>query len=39
LGNARSGLGSVLHLDVAYPVGGPRDLDKLQFIIETRRSF
>ena len=39
LGNARSGFGSVLHIDLAYPLDGPTDLDRLQLVIETRGSF
>lgn len=39
LGSARSGLGNVLHIDLAYPLDGPRDLDRLQLLIGTHRSF
>ena len=39
LGSARSGLGNVIHIDLAYALDGPRDLDKLQLVIGTQRSF
>jgi len=39
LGNLRSGLGNVLHLDIAMPLNGPADLKNLQFLVETRKSF
>lgn len=39
LGNARSALGNVLHIDLAFPLNGPRDISSMQFIVETRRSF
>ena len=38
-GSSRSALGNVLHVDVAYPLDGDRSARKLQFIIETRKSF
>ncbi len=39
LGNSRSGLGSVIHIDVAFPLDGGSDIDKVQFLIETRKEF
>lgn len=39
LGSARSGLGNVLHIDLAVPLNGGREIDGLQLLIETRRSF
>ena len=39
LGSARSGLGNVLHIDVAFPLDGGDDIDSVQFLIETHRSF
>ncbi|MCB1555027.1 MAG: BamA/TamA family outer membrane protein [Xanthomonadales bacterium] len=39
LGNTRSALGNVIHVDLAFPVGGPSDIDRLQFVIEARREF
>jgi outer membrane protein assembly factor BamA len=37
LGNSRSALGNVLHLDVAFPLDG--DVRSPQFLVETRKSF
>ena len=39
LGSVRSGLGNVLHIDLAFPLERGRDIDGVQFIVETRRSF
>lgn len=39
LGNARSGLGNVLHVDIAVPVVHPPGIDPYQLVIETRHSF
>ena len=39
LGSARSALGNVLHIDVAYPLDGDESVRKVQFLIETRKSF
>jgi hypothetical protein len=39
LGSTRSALGNVLHLDVAFPLDGPRTLDSVQFLVQTKRSF
>jgi len=39
LGSARSGLGNVLHIDLAFPLDGGSDLDSVQFLVETKRSF
>lgn len=39
LGSARSGLGNVLHIDLAFPLNGGNDIDSMQFLIETKRSF
>jgi hypothetical protein len=39
LGSARSGLGNVIHIDLAYAIDGTRDFDKLQLVIGTQRSF
>jgi outer membrane protein assembly factor BamA len=37
LGNSRSALGNVLHIDVAFPLDG--DATSPQFLVETRKSF
>lgn len=39
LGSARSGLGNVLHIDLAMPLDRTNDIQSLQLLIETRKSF
>ncbi|GFE81134.1 hypothetical protein GCM10011487_31340 [Steroidobacter agaridevorans] len=39
LGSARSGLGNVLHIDLAMPLNRPDNIDSLQLLIETKKSF
>jgi len=39
LGNSRSALGSVVHIDLAFPLDGDASIRKVQFLVETRRSF
>lgn len=39
LGNARSGFGSVIHIDLAVPLDSTGDIDDVQFVIDTKRSF
>jgi outer membrane protein assembly factor BamA len=39
LGNSRSALGNVLHLDLAFPLDGDATLQGLQLLVETRKSF
>lgn len=39
LGNSRSALGNVIHLDLAFPLDGDTSIDRMQFLIETKRSF
>ncbi len=39
LGNTRSGLGNVLHIDFAYPLGNSADIKKFQFLVQTFQSF
>ena len=39
LGNSRSALGNVLHMDVAVPLDGGSDINKVQFLVSTQRSF
>jgi outer membrane protein assembly factor BamA len=38
-GNTRSGLGNVLHIDLAFPLKGDRNINKLQFLIQTKASY
>ena len=39
LGNNRSALGNVLHLDLAFPLNGDSSIKNVQFLVETKRSF
>jgi outer membrane protein assembly factor BamA len=39
LGNSRSALGNVLHIDFALPLDGGSGISKLQFLVETKRTF
>jgi outer membrane protein assembly factor BamA len=39
IGNDRSGLGRVTHIDVAFPLDGDSDIADLQFLVSTRKSF
>jgi hemolysin activation/secretion protein len=39
IGNARSGIGSVLHIDLAFPLGAPSDISSMQVLIEAEKSF
>jgi len=38
-GNTRSALGNVLHVDLAFPLDGGRDISSMQLVIETKRTF
>jgi outer membrane protein assembly factor BamA len=39
LGSLSSALGNVLHIDVAFPLDGPRSIDRVQFLVKTKHSF
>ena len=39
LGNARSGLGRMIHVDVAYPLDGDSSISNVQFIVGLKQSF
>jgi hypothetical protein len=39
LGNSRSGLGNVLHIDFAFPLDTGGGIKRFQFLIETKQSF
>jgi hemolysin activation/secretion protein len=39
LGNSRSALGNVLHVDVAFPLNADKSIKSVQFLVETQRSF
>jgi hypothetical protein len=39
LGNTRSGLGNVLHVDFAFPLSNIAGIQKFQFLVQTMQSF
>jgi hemolysin activation/secretion protein len=39
LGNSRSGLGNVLHIDVAFPLNADKSIKNMQLLVETKRTF
>ncbi len=39
LGNTRSGLGNVLHVDFAFPLGDTAGIKHFQFVVQTLQSF
>jgi len=39
LGNTRSGLGRMIHVDVAYPIDGDSSISNVQFLVELKQSF
>ena len=39
LGNTRSGLGNVLHVDFAFPLNNLAGIQKFQFLVQTMQSF
>jgi outer membrane protein assembly factor BamA len=39
LGNTRSGLGNVLHIDFAFPLNNIAGIQKFQFLVQTMQSF
>ena len=39
LGNSRSAIGSVVHVDVSHPINGDPSIRKFQFTVEAKRSF
>ncbi len=39
LGNSRSAIGNVLHIDVAFPIDGDASIRKVQFLVEAKSSF
>jgi len=38
-GNSRSGLGNIIHVDVAFPFDGDRSIKRVQFLVQTKQSF
>src|SRR5215468_6474820 len=39
IGNARSGLGNVIHVDLAFPFNGDSTIKRVQFLVQTEHSF
>ncbi len=39
LGNSRSGLGNVIHVDVAFPLDRDDSIKNVQFLVETKKRF
>jgi hypothetical protein len=39
IGNARSGLGNVIHVDLAFPFNGDPSIKRVQFLVQTEHSF
>lgn len=39
IGNARSGLGRMIHVDIAIPLDGQSEIKSVQFLISTRKQF
>ncbi len=38
-GNSRSGLGNVIHVDIAFPMDGDSSIKRVQFVVQTKQSF
>jgi len=38
-GNARSGLGNVVHVDLAFPFNGDNSIQRVQFLVQTEQHF
>jgi hypothetical protein len=39
LGNSRSGLGNIVHVDLAFPLDGDPSINKVQFLVVTKETF
>ncbi len=39
IGNTRSGLGGIIHVDLAFPLDGDPSINKVQLLIETKERF
>ena len=37
--NTRAAFSSVLHADLAFPIGAPSDVKKVQFLVKVKTSF
>jgi hemolysin activation/secretion protein len=38
-GSSRSAFGNVIHVDLAFPLDGDSSIDKVQLVVETKKSF
>jgi outer membrane translocation and assembly module TamA len=38
-GNSRSGLGNIIHVDLAFPLDGAASINKVQFLVVTKETF
>jgi hypothetical protein len=38
-GSSRSAFGNVIHVDLAFPLDGDKSIDKVQLVVETKKSF
>ena len=38
-GSSRSGKGTIVHVDLAFPLDGDSSIDKVQLVIETKQGF
>jgi outer membrane protein assembly factor BamA len=39
IGNSRSGLGNIIHVDLAFPLDGDPSISKVQLLLETKQRF
>ncbi|MFL6547924.1 MAG: hypothetical protein ACJ8OJ_04470 [Povalibacter sp.] len=39
IGSSRSGLGNLIHVDLAFPLDGDPSIDKVQLLVETKQKF
>lgn len=39
IGNSRSGLGNIIHVDLAFPLDGDPSISKVQLLVETKQRF
>lgn len=39
IGNSRSGLGNIIHVDIAFPLDGDSSISNVQFLVETKQRF
>ncbi len=39
IGNNRSGIGRMIHIDLAFPLNGEKDIDSVQLLVESKKSF